>query len=271
MESSGLTINGDPTKLFEELAKAQHKFDPVPRVDSGQVGHTKFKYAGYATLMKCVRPALSHHGISIIQPLHSSDDGEWAITTTIIAGHGASIVSSLKFPHNENPQEFGRAHTYHRRYQLQAMLAIEGDDDADSPKTKENSSNTQFSEPAAPKVQANGKAAGAKSPASTAAAPSTSVTTAGSSPKAEPTASTAPKAATTPSEPAAPSDGVTAKSINVLLEEAMKQLQWNMSKMMEFYKEHVDSAGVEKPSNMNLLQKKALHAKLVEIHDVVPF
>lgn len=265
MESSGLEIKGDPTKLFEELAKAQAEFDPVPRLDAGQVGNTKFKYAGYATLMKCVRPALSKYGIAIVQPLHSSVDEngtEVAVSTTILAGHGASIISSLSFEHDSNPQEFGRKHTYHRRYQLQSMLGIEGDDDADAPKPKENKEGTQFSEPA-PKAASNGKPA----PVASVSTPVNDKTAS----SAEPTKQSNKPAGTATS--LAPEKGPEhpAKSINVLLEEAMKQLNWNMSKMLEFYKEHVDSTGIDKPSNMKLEQKRALHDKLVEIHQVAPF
>jgi hypothetical protein len=150
-----LTIKGDPTKLYENLAKAQAEFLPVPKMSEGQAGQKKFKYAGYATLMRCIRPALTAHGIAIIQPLHSRED--MAITTTIIAGHGASISCSFSFKADytkkfkdgtvvDDPQEFGRCHTYYRRYQLQAMLGIEGDSDADD-LPDVNEEKAQFSEP----------------------------------------------------------------------------------------------------------------------------
>ena len=279
MESSGLTINGDPTKLFEELAKAQAEFIPVPRVDAGQVGNTKFKYAGYATLMKCVRPALSKYGIVIIQPLHShhDEDGiEHAVTTTILAGHGASIVSSLSFEHDSNPQEFGRKHTYHRRYQLQSMLGIEGDDDADNvPLPKESKPTNGYIEKERDITEA------ALSGAPPKAVVTNVATRAASTAGSKPATTSSPKAASAPAGTAGTDTAAatlqtkgpehTPKTINVLLEESMKQLKWNMAQMMDFYGKHVDPAGVEKPSNMTLDQKRALHKKLVEIHDVVPF
>jgi len=123
-----LKVNGDATALFENLAKAQLEFIPVPRDSAGQVGANRsFKYAGYATIMRCIRPALSKYGIAVLQPLHFR--GGMAITTTIVAGHGASIQTSFAFkadftkrskegtPLGDDPQEFGRCHTYYRRYQ----------------------------------------------------------------------------------------------------------------------------------------------------------
>jgi len=48
-----LVIKGDASKLYEELAKAQEEFLPVPRLADGQVGTSrKFKYADYATIIK---------------------------------------------------------------------------------------------------------------------------------------------------------------------------------------------------------------------------
>lgn len=266
MKDNTLVITGDASKLIEELSKAQADFLPVPRHDAGQVGNKTFKYAGYATLMKCVRPALAKYGIAIIQPLHTERDGNgdpWAVTTTILAGHGATIASSLYFAHNENPQEFGRCHTYHRRYQLQGMLAIEGDDDADAAPVNA----TQFKEakpPSAPKNEAPKEAPKAPVSADKKPAPAKASTPASPAPASEPF--------TASSTPLVSGPDPAAKSINVLLEEALKALNWKMADMEAFYKEHVDSAGFKgKPSNMTIDQKRALHTKLVEHHDVVPF
>ncbi len=290
-----LRIEGEPSKLYENLAKAQAEFEPVPKVDDGQVGKDrKFKYAGYATLMKCVRPALSKYGIALLQPLHWRDGK--AITTTIIAGHGASIQSSFAFNADylkddkfgggkkDDCQEFGRAHTYYRRYQLQSILGVEGDDDADGlpiPLARRD----QFAEP--PRDASTGEAVPKK---------------AASAPKAEKAASAEPKPvaavqptlpsvqasdSTTSSKATEPtsvskttSNGSNGKSIPAdldadklkdLITSCMKQLGWKMIKLREFFGEHVDANGFETADSMPLEQMRTLHQKLVEKHNCAPF
>lgn len=233
-----LSINGDPTKLYEALAKAQAEFLPVPKGDEGMVGFDrKFKYAGYATLMRCTRPALSANGIAIMQPLHSRN-GQ-AVSTIILAGHGASIVASFHFKAEyqkatkagtvDDPQEFGRNHTYYRRYQLQGLLGLEGDDDADAlPKHDQ----AQFTEKA---------------------------------PKSEPKSETKsePKAAPLPSAPPEPVDPA---AVNKRIASAAKQLKWGLPQIVEFYKKHIDAAGFEKSEDLSPESKARLLKLMVEVN-----
>lgn len=280
-----LSIKGDPSKLYEELAKAQAKFIPVPRSNQGQVGQQKFKYAGYAQVMRCVRPALSDHGITIFQPLHSRDD--MAVTTTILAGHGASITASFSFKAEfsrkqkdgtvvDDPQEFGRHHTYYRRYQLQAMLGIEGDADADDlPDVNEKKEAAQYSEPARDPV--TGDAVPAKAPKAKASAdtksasaeptPIHSATPSGSSTKNGKAESSKPSNGSDASQPPA----VTTKTINEQLTAAMDELKWKMPELKAFFVEHVDEAGFDKAANLTVEKKQLLFRKMVEVHNVTPF
>ena len=261
LEMDTLTIKGDPTKLYEELAKAQLEFTPVPKGNQGQVGQQKFKYAGYATIMRCVRPALANHGIVVLQPLHYRDED--AITTTILAGHGASIQTSFAFKADfskklkdgsviSDPQEFGRHHTYYRRYQLQSMLGSEGDSDADD-LPDVNEPKEQFSEPAPKEAKAapektNGKA----KPEPKAEKPE---------PKPEPKVDAKPKA-----EPAQ-----STKTINELLTLGMKELGWKIPELSAFYVEAVDPSGFPGADKLSRDQKQALFGKMVELKGVTPF
>ena len=280
-----LRIEGDPSKLYEALAKAQAEFAPVPKLDEGQVGMSrKFKYAGYATLMKCVRPALTKYGIALIQPLHYRD--EKAVTTTIIAGHGASIQTSFSFNADfsrkdktgavtDDCQEFGRCHTYYRRYQLQSMLGIEGDDDADGlPEVKPQG----FSEQAPEKKEA--KAPKAEKPVAPVAS-------------AEPKPASAPQQ-TLPSVPqsapttngkaehkadAVPSaeklvEGIAPEKLNAALSACMKQMNppWKVIDIRGFYAKHFDAANeMPKPDDMDPTLKRQILAKIIEVEKVAPF
>ena len=281
-----LRIQGDPTKLYEALAKAQAEFAPVPKLDDGQVGNDrKFKYAGYATLMKCVRPALAANGIALIQPLHWREGK--AVTTTILAGHGASIQTSFAFnadymkvnkfnEKKDDCQEFGRAHTYYRRYQLQSILGIEGDDDADAlPDPKERA---QFQEKApeqkAPEKKETKPAAAPKAP-TVSAEPKSAPVDSNPQPSAKPSDGSTNGAATS-----TPSNGESAtraipeldnNQLNALITSGMKQLGWRLIKLREFYGEHVDPEGFDTADNMPLDKKRMLHAQMVKRHNVAPF
>jgi hypothetical protein len=283
-----LKIEGDPTKLYEALAKAQAEFAPVPKLDDGQVGNDRrFKYASYATVMKCVRPALAANGIAFLQPLHWRNGK--AVTTTIIAGHGASIQTSFAFnadyikmnkfnEKKDDCQEFGRAHTYYRRYQLQSILGIEGDDDADAlPDPKERA---QFSEKEERKLTAIAHerpevASGASTPKGNGKAASAEPK---SAPAEKPTSSSAaPSEPTTNGKAEVKTSGATVipeldnNQLNALITSGMKQLGWRLIKLREFYGEHVDPEGFDTADNMPLDKKRELHAQMVKRHNVAPF
>jgi hypothetical protein len=278
IELDTLKIKGDPTKLYEALAKAQSDFKPVPRSNTGQVGMNKFKYAGYASIMRCVRPALSANGITLLQPLHWRE--HLAITTTILAGHGASIQTSFAFDAEfkkklkdgtviTDPQEFGRHHTYYRRYQLQSMLGIEGDADADDlPDVNEERESTQYQEPEkkAPKERASAEQKSApvvETQTSSSAEPSEPTTNGKSNGKHKLTDKVTPLAQVAAE--------TTTKTINELITSGMKELTWGVDDVREFFKEHVDPAGFTKTSNLTIEQKQSLFKKMVEVKNVTPF
>lgn len=238
-----LKVEGDATKLFEELAKAQADFDPVPRDSAGQVGTNRFfKYADYATLTRCTRPYLTKRGIVVLQPLHFENG--MAVTTTIIAGHGARISSSFSFKADPNPQEFGRHHTYYRRYQLQGMLGLEGEDSDDPGAMREKNGFTEKA-PAAPKAPAAEAPKAAQKPP------------VAEKPKAEPPKAAAPKA--------------DSRTQNQRLVDAAKQLNWKTDDLKAFYREHVDPAGYNRGDDLSVEQKDALLKALAEKKGVGPF
>lgn len=249
---STLKIEGDPTTLYQKLAEAQAEFLPVPEESKGQVGKDRtFKYADFATIIKCIRPALTKHGIAFLQPLHT--EGDMAVTTTILAGHGASIQASLMFNHDSNPQEFGRAHTYHRRYQLLGFFAIEGEDADDARKETEKMQQGFTEKKSEPRNEAP-KAASSAAPAPVAKSPAASSASSGEG-----------------SSKASPSDPANNRPINDILKAGMKKLGWTMADVKAFYKESVDPAGVEKADNMTIDQKRALLKKMVELKGIEPF
>ena len=236
-----LRIDGDATKLFEALAKAQAEFEAIPEDAQGQIGKDRrFKYADFMTLIRHTRPYLVKHGLLLIQPLHYQDG--MAVTTTIIAGHGARIESSFAFGADPNPQEFGRAHTYYRRYQLQAILGIEGED-ADEARSANEKRNAAFVEKE-PVKKTNGKAE-SKPPVA----------------QAQPALDAEP----------APKVAEDQRPVNTRIIDGMKQLSWKMDDLKAFYKAEIDKKGFDKADNLPAETKEKLWQLMVQKKGVAPF
>ena len=94
----------------------------------------KSKYFDINGLLKVLRPVASKHGIVIMQTLqYDSGFGDKPIQvlkTSVIDGeNGQEYTSFVNLPHITDPQKVGSAITYYRRYALQAMFALEAEDD----------------------------------------------------------------------------------------------------------------------------------------------
>ena len=92
----------------------------------------KSLYAPLPATLDGVRPVLAEHGLALMQSAESVD-GRPAIVTRLVHTSGEWIESSpfaLK-PQKDDPQGFGGAITYARRYSLEAFLGISGDTDDD--------------------------------------------------------------------------------------------------------------------------------------------
>lgn len=195
-----LKFVGDPTPLLAAITKASEEFNAVPTTFEGQAGARKFQYAKYHVVMKCVRDALRKQGVGLTHPLTSN--GDRSVSTLMVSGHGALIMSVYEFPSDKNPQEFGKNHTYYRRYQLQAFFGLEGDKDADDfdPQdkivvSKESVEPKQVSSGLSPSVPASAKAEPVKEAAK---------------------------------------DIEKVKSVNAMLSDTMKKMGWDIKKVTEF-------------------------------------
>jgi len=93
----------------------------------------KSKYAPLHSTLDAVRAILGKHGLAVMQSAQSSE-GRPAIVTCIIHESGQWIKSEplVMKPSKDDPQGHGGALTYARRYSLEAMLGICGDEDDDA-------------------------------------------------------------------------------------------------------------------------------------------
>jgi hypothetical protein len=91
----------------------------------------KSTYADLPTVMEVVKLPLNEAGIVVLQP-SSHHDGKNFITTTLIhseTGEWMQSETEVVSAKANDPQAFGAAQTYARRFGLQAMLFIPAEDD----------------------------------------------------------------------------------------------------------------------------------------------
>lgn len=115
--------------LTKALLNAQTKMGAA--VKESKNPFFKSSYADLPTIMEVVKEPLNNAGIIILQPMLNRGDKNFIITTLIHAESGEFISSETEVicaKHND-PQAFGAAQTYARRFGLQAMLFIPAEDD----------------------------------------------------------------------------------------------------------------------------------------------
>ena len=90
----------------------------------------KSKYANLPTVIDAVKPALNSAGIVFIQTASPSESGTLSLTTRLIHESGEWIEDTATAPLAKNdPQGYGSAITYLRRYSLAAITGLYQDDD----------------------------------------------------------------------------------------------------------------------------------------------
>lgn len=127
---TGLSRTPDIKDLFAALAKAQGEMKSIPfdKVNP----HFKSKYASLAATIEVIRGPNSKYGISVLQPFYTDERGDYVVETILAHSSGQYISAKITLPvAQKNMQPIGSAVTYAKRYALQAMLCLAGDDDDD--------------------------------------------------------------------------------------------------------------------------------------------
>jgi hypothetical protein len=110
------------------LVKAQKQFAPALKTNTNP--HFKSKYVGLDGCVEAVIDALNDNGIYLMQKNHPNDTG--IAVETIFIHESGEIISGgiLTVPADkQNPQGYGSALTYARRYSLMAACGIAPEDD----------------------------------------------------------------------------------------------------------------------------------------------
>jgi len=90
-----------------------------------------YTYADLADVLASCRPTLARHGLALLQPIATSDDGHSVeIRTVLLHSSGEWLASpTLRLPAGRTAQETGSAVTYGRRYSALAFLGLAAEDD----------------------------------------------------------------------------------------------------------------------------------------------
>jgi hypothetical protein len=110
------------------LVKAQKAFGPALKSSSNP--HFKSRYADLAACVEAVIDGLNSNGIALVQKQHPHDGGV-SVETIFIHESGEQLSAGvLTVPAaKQDPQGYGSALTYARRYSLMAACGIAPEDD----------------------------------------------------------------------------------------------------------------------------------------------
>lgn len=115
-------------QIATALVKAQRAFAPALKTSTNP--HFRSRYADLAACVEAVIDALNANGIALVQRTHDSDNGV-AVETLLVHESGETISGGiLHVPAaKHDPQGYGSALTYARRYSLMASCGIAPEDD----------------------------------------------------------------------------------------------------------------------------------------------
>ena len=114
--------------LYSALVAAQAEMGPALKDSTNPA--FKSKYADLASVMAACMPALSKHGIAVLQPAFDDDAGRYVKTIFVHGDSGEMAECRVPLIVSKNDmQGYGSAATYARRYGLMGMAGIAPDDD----------------------------------------------------------------------------------------------------------------------------------------------
>ena len=130
-------------QIATALVKAQKAFGPALKTSTNP--HFRSRYADLSACVEAVIDALNDHGIALVQQNHPHPDGV-VVETVFIHESGETLNCGQLFvpASKHDPQGYGSALTYARRYSLMAACGIAPEDDdgnAASRKPKEANHN----------------------------------------------------------------------------------------------------------------------------------
>lgn len=115
--------------LFKALLAAQKTMGAATKGANNP--YFKSKYADYSAVLEAVKGPFNENGIVLMQPL-VNQDGKNFVKTVLAHAESGEIYESLTevvCSKERDPQAFGSAITYARRYGLQSLPCLPTEDD----------------------------------------------------------------------------------------------------------------------------------------------
>ena len=117
-----------PSGLYAALALAQAEMGRALKDTTNPAFRSK--YADLASVMDACMPALSKHGIAVLQPAFHDETGRYVKTIFVHGDTGETVECMVPLIVAKNDmQGYGSAVTYARRYGLMGMAGIAPEDD----------------------------------------------------------------------------------------------------------------------------------------------
>lgn len=115
-------------ELAAALAKAQGQIKGAVKDSTNP--HFKSSYADLASVWDACRDALSENGIAVIQTPHTDEASNCHVVTMLTHASGQWVRDTFSLPPTKaDPQGYGSAITYMRRYALAAIVGVAPEDD----------------------------------------------------------------------------------------------------------------------------------------------
>lgn len=118
----------DTAKIYGAFVKAQKGFAPALKTSTNP--HFKSRYADLSACVEAVIDSLNENGIGLVQKTHQDERGV-TVETLFVHESGESMSGgTLHVPAaKQDPQGYGSALSYARRYSLMAACGIAPEDD----------------------------------------------------------------------------------------------------------------------------------------------
>lgn len=115
-------------KLAAALSKAQAK---IQHAEKGRENpHFGHGYSTLADVWNACREALTENELAVVQMPQGGEEGWVCLETRLIHSSGESVASIFRIPVvKRDPQAYGSAITYARRYSLAAIVGVAPEDD----------------------------------------------------------------------------------------------------------------------------------------------
>lgn len=127
------TEKGTGGSLAAALVKAWADIPSV--VKDRENSHFRNSYATYDAIVQATRPVLAKHGLAMMQLPGIDPDGRAIVRNTLVHKSGEVMdLGAIAVPAKDksDPQKFGSAVTYAKRYAWCAALAVPTGDDDDA-------------------------------------------------------------------------------------------------------------------------------------------